>query len=60
MKQEKQNKRIYRAPAMTVVELECETILAMSGQGTDTNGNHKFGVRSANERRGQWGDLWAK
>ncbi len=58
MKQEIPTKQLYTPPAMTVVELECETMLAMSGQGTDTNGNHEFGVRSANERRGQWGDLW--
>lgn len=58
MKQKKQNKGIYRAPAMTVVELECETMLAMSGQGTDTNADHEFGERYESERRGTWGNLW--
>ena len=33
-------------------------MLAMSGQGTDTNNDYDFGGRGANERRGEWGNLW--
>ena len=31
----------------------------IEGYGNDTEGNHNFGERNANERRGEWGDLWA-
>lgn len=55
MKQEKHNKGIYRAPAMTVVELESETMLAMSGGASDSD-DSEFSAPA--QRRGAWGDLW--
>lgn len=54
----KQKKEFYTPPIVTVVEIETLQMLAMSGQGTDTSGDHDFGGRGANERRGTWGDLW--
>lgn len=58
MKQKKTKKEFYTSPVMTLVEIETFQMLAMSGQGTDTSGDHDFGGRGANERRGTWGDLW--
>lgn len=58
MKQKKPKKEFYAPPVMTVVEIETLQMLAMSGQGTDTSGDHDFGGRGANERRGTWGNLW--
>ena len=56
MKQEKMN---YEAPLVEIIEVEVQhAMLAMSGQGTDTNNDYDFGSRGANERRGAWGDLW--
>ena len=55
MKQEKMN---YEAPLVEIIEVEPQEMLAMSGQGTDTNNDYDFGIRGANERRGAWGDLW--
>ena len=55
----KQEKKIYVCPSCEVVEVEVQhAMLAMSGQGTDTNNDYDFGSRGANERRGAWGDLW--
>lgn len=58
MKQKKPNKEFYTPPVVTLVEIETLQMLAMSGQGTDTSGDHDFGGRGANERRGTWGNLW--
>ena len=58
MKQKKPNKEFYTPPVVTLVEIETLQMLAISGQGTDTSGDHDFGGRGANERRGTWGDLW--
>ncbi len=38
-------------------------MLAMSGEGSDTEGDHEFGERDengseSNRHRGEWGDLW--
>ena len=55
----KQEKKIYVCPSCEVVEVEVQhAMLAMSGQGTDTNNDYDFGSRGANERRGNWGNLW--
>ena len=58
MKQKKPNKEFYTPPVVTLVEIETLQMLAISGQGTDTSGDHDFGGRGANERRGTWGNLW--
>ena len=52
------DKKNYVAPKMHVLQLCTEGIIAMSGQGTDTNNDYDFGGRGANERRGEWGNLW--
>ena len=54
----RQTKKLYTPPSINIVEIECESMLAMSGQGTDTNNDYDFGGRGANERRGEWGNLW--
>ena len=48
----------YEPPMIEVIEVEVEGRLAVSGYGQDTGGNHDFGGRGANGRRGEWGDLW--
>ena len=58
MIKKQKTKRLYIPPSMNILEIECEFMLAMSGQGIDTDGNHDFGGRGVNERRGQWGNLW--
>ena len=59
MKNNRQTKKLYTTPSAKIVKIECESaILAMSGQGTDTNNDYDFGGRGANERRGEWGNLW--
>ena len=50
--------KTYIKPSCKVINIELIGMLAMSGQGTDTNENHDFGGRGANERRGEWGNLW--
>ena len=51
-------KKLYTPPSISTVEIEPSLMLAMSGQGTDTNNDYDFGGRGANERRGEWGNLW--
>ena len=58
MKNKKQTKQLYTAPTMNIVEIECESMLAISGQGTNTNNDYDFGGRGANEHREAWGNLW--
>ena len=42
----KQEKKIYVCPSCEVVEVEVQhAMLAMSGQGTDTNNDYDFGER---------------
>ena len=48
----------YIKPSCKVINIELIGMLAMSGQGTDTNNEYDFGGRGANERRGEWGNLW--
>ena len=56
MKDNRQTKKLYTTPSAKIVKIECESaILAVSGQGTDTNEHHDLGGRGANERRGEWG-----
>lgn len=57
---EKKFNKQYESPRVEVVEMEVEAGLATSsieGYGSDTNGNHDFGGRGANVRRGTWSDL---
>ena len=50
----------YIKPTCEIIEMEPIEMLAMSGEGSDTEGDHEFGERGfSNERnRGEWGDLW--
>ena len=50
--------KTYIKPSCKVINIELIGMLAMSGQGTDTNNDYDFGGRGANERRGEWGNLW--
>ena len=50
--------KTYIKPSCKVINIELIGMLAMSGQGTDTNNDYDFGGRGANERRGDWGNLW--
>ena len=50
--------KTYIKPSCKVINIELIGMLAMSGQGTDTNNDYDFGGRGANERRGAWGNLW--
>ncbi len=52
------NKQPYAPPRCEVMEIETTQMIATSGHGNDTEGNHNFGERQANERRGEWGNLW--
>lgn len=45
-------KKQYVSPQVRVLELNGESILAMSGQGTDTTGDHDFGGRNTDKRAG--------
>ena len=58
MKNNRLTKKLYSPPIISTVEIEPSLMLAMSGQGTDTNNDYDFGGRGANERRGAWGNLW--
>ena len=50
--------KTYIKPSCKVINIELIGMLAMSGHGTDTNNDYDFGGRGANERRGEWGNLW--
>lgn len=58
-------KKVYIAPTIEIVEFETESfILAISGgntlPGTDDGGDSEGGMEAdANDRRGEWGNLWA-
>lgn len=53
----------YIKPTCEVIEMEPIAMLALSGEGSDTDGDHEFGERDengfeSNRHRGEWGDLW--
>ena len=53
----------YIKPTCEIIEMEPIEMLAMSGEGSDTEGDHEFGERDengfeSNRHRGEWGDLW--
>ena len=50
--------KTYIKPSCKIINIELIGMLAMSGQGTDTNNDYDFGGRGANERCGEWGNLW--
>ena len=53
----------YIKPTCEIIEMETIEMIAMSGEGSDTEGDHEFGERNengfeSNRHRGEWGDLW--
>lgn len=53
----------YIKPTCEIIEMEPIEMIAMSGEGSDTDGDHEFGERDengfeSNRHRGEWGDLW--
>jgi hypothetical protein len=58
MKTTKGKKQPYTPPAMSVIEIETESmILAMSATGTASDSDDsEFGAPA--QRRGTWGNLW--
>lgn len=53
----------YIKPTCEIIEMEPIEMIAMSGEGSDTEGDHEFGERDengfeSNRHRGEWGDLW--
>ena len=57
MKNNRQTKKLYTPPAMNIVEIECESMLASSitGSAPDSD-DSEFGAPM--QRRGTWGNLW--
>ena len=56
MKTTKGKKQPYTPPAMSVIEIETESmILDMSGTTSDSD-DSEFGASA--QRRGTWGNLW--
>ena len=56
-------KETYTTPTCKVVEIAPMEMLAVSGEGSDTDGDHNFGERGedgfqSTRRRGEWGNLW--
>lgn len=56
-------RKAYVKPTCETIEIEPLEIIAMSGEGNDTEGDYEFGEREepgfVNERnRGEWGNLW--
>ena len=50
--------KTYIKPSCKVINIELIGMLAMSGQGTDTNNDYDFGGRGTNERHQGWGTDW--
>ncbi len=56
MKTTEKKERLYTPPAMSVIEIETESMmLAMSGTTPDSD-DSEFGAPA--QRRGAWGNLW--
>ena len=51
-------KKEYIKPKSEIINVGMTQMIATSGYSNDTEGNHNFGGRNANERRGTWGNLW--
>ena len=52
-------KKLYTPPAMNIVEIECESMLANSitGSAPDSD-DSEFGASAKASRHGEWGNLW--
>ena len=59
MKNNRQTKKLYSPPAMNIVEIECESMLANSitGSAPDSD-DSEFGASAKASRHGEWGNLW--
>ena len=59
MKNNRQTKKLYTTPAMNIVEIECESMLANSitGSAPDSD-DSEFGASAKASRHGEWGNLW--
>ena len=59
MKNNRQTKKLYTTPAMNIVEIECESMLANSitGSAPDSD-DSEFGAPAKASRHGEWGNLW--
>ena len=59
MKNNRQTKKLYTSPAMNIVEIECESMLANSitGSAPDSD-DSEFGAPAKASRHGEWGNLW--
>jgi hypothetical protein len=56
MKTTEKKERLYTPPAMSVIEIETDSmILAMSGTTPDSD-DSEFGAPA--QRESKWGDLW--
>lgn len=56
-------KETYTKPTCEVVEIDPIEMIAMSGEGSDTEDDFEFGGERTFEstrNRGEWGDLWSK
>ncbi len=49
-------KKSYITPAMAEVKIETETMLALSKK----DGNVDIDTQLSNDRRGDWGNIWAE
>ena len=57
MKNKKQTKQLYTTPAMNIVEIECESMLANSITGSAPDSDDSvFGAPA--QRSEEWGNLW--
>ena len=59
MKNNRQTKKLYTTPAMNIVKIECESMLANSitGSAPDSD-DSEFGASAKASRHGEWGNLW--
>ena len=57
MKNNRQTKKLYTTPAMNIVKIECESMLANSitGSAPDSD-DSEFGAPA--QRSEEWGNLW--
>ena len=62
MKNNRQTKKLYTPPAMNIVKIECESMLAVSITGSSITGSapdsddSEFGAPA--QRSEEWGNLW--
>lgn len=51
-------KKVYNAPAVQVIDIKTESMLAASIKYGDTHVD--AGTSWSNDRRGDWGDIWSE